>query len=43
MKEGIAVRISELKAVLGQTIEHRQKVLRATAQNHKVWCIKVNS
>uniref|UniRef100_A0A9J2Q1U1 V-type proton ATPase subunit a n=1 Tax=Ascaris lumbricoides TaxID=6252 RepID=A0A9J2Q1U1_ASCLU len=41
MKEGIAVRISELKAVLGQTIEHRQKVLRATAQNHKVWCIKI--
>ncbi|KHN82106.1 putative V-type proton ATPase subunit [Toxocara canis] len=41
IKEGIAVRIAEMKTVLNQTIEHRQKVLRATAQNHKVWCIKV--
>uniref|UniRef100_A0A0N5AQS7 V-type proton ATPase subunit a n=1 Tax=Syphacia muris TaxID=451379 RepID=A0A0N5AQS7_9BILA len=41
MRHDVEIRIEELHAILRQTMEHREKVLRATALNYKTWTIKV--
>ncbi|VDD92285.1 unnamed protein product [Enterobius vermicularis] len=41
MKQEVLLQTEELKSVLLKTMEHRDKVLRATAQNYKTWTIKV--
>ncbi|XP_072034787.1 V-type proton ATPase 116 kDa subunit a 1-like isoform X2 [Amphiura filiformis] len=41
MAIGVMTRIEDLQAVLGQTEEHRQRVLSSAAKNVRVWFIKV--
>lgn len=41
MAAGVNTRIEDLKAVLSQTDEHRQRVLSSAANNLRVWFIKV--
>lgn len=41
MASGVNTRIEDLKAVLSQTDEHRQRVLSSASNNLRVWFIKV--
>lgn len=41
MAMGVMTRIEDLNRVLGQTQDHRQRVLAAAAKNIKIWFLKV--
>ena len=41
MAVGVMQRLEDLNTVLGQTNDHRHRVLAAAAKNIKVWFIKV--
>lgn len=41
MSIGVMNRIEDLKTVLGQTHEHRHRILTAAAQNVQMWMTKV--
>lgn len=38
---GVATRIEDLNMVMNQTMDHRRRVLTATAKNIKQWLVKV--